>query len=287
MIIGINGYIGAGKDEVARMITFLSFQARAKQMHQVVDDSEYFKVSKHRTFEDLGNWQIKKFAYKLKQMVSLLTGIPVEDLEKQEVKERELGPEWDKIMIVDNFRGTYSEFRSFCEDFNIVPDLSSPVQIDSEIYHFRYHRKIQKMTVRQLLQKLGTDAIRDQVHLNAWVNALMSDYKLLDYQYIEDGKVSRNGFSDYPNWIISDCRFPNEAQAIKDRGGLVWRINRPLDITSDRAMASAISLQAQRHPSETSLDSWQFDYIIQNSGTLEDLYQQVLEALKHFKLIES
>ena len=30
----------------------------------------------------------------------------------------------------------------------------------------------------------------------------------------------------YPNWIITDVRFPNEADAIKGRGGIIIRVNR-------------------------------------------------------------
>ena len=33
------------------------------------------------------------------------------------------------------------------------------------------------ITIRQFLQRLGTEAIRDNLHSNAWVNALLADYK--------------------------------------------------------------------------------------------------------------
>lgn len=97
------------------------------------------------------------------------------------------------------------------------------------------------MTVRELLQRLGTEAIRNNLHENAWVNALFADY------------------NQYCNWVVTDVRFPNEAQQIKDNGGVIVRINRtgygPIN----------------NHPSETALDDWDFDYYIENNGTLEDL----------------
>lgn len=78
----------------------------------------------------------------------------------------------------------------------------------------------------------------------------------------------------YPNWIITDLRFPNEANAIKDRGGITVRINRAEAYTS----GSVKNL----HSSETALDRYDFDYVIINSGTIEELQQKVLEipALK-------
>lgn len=63
--------------------------------------------------------------------------------------------------------------------------------------------------------------------------------------------------------IITDLRFPNEAQAIKDLGGLLVRIDRPGQV-------------AGTDPAEVSLDSWtDWDKIINNSGTLNDLNQMV------------
>ena len=105
------------------------------------------------------------------------------------------------------------------------------------------------MTVREFLQRVGTEGIRNGVHEDAWVNALFSDY------YNQD------------QWIITDCRFPNEANAIKDRGGKIVRIVRP--------GVSAVNA----HPSETALDEWDFDHVIHNDGTLEELKTKALEIL--------
>jgi len=65
------------------------------------------------------------------------------------------------------------------------------------------------MPVREFLQRLGTDAIRKNVNPNAWINSLFSKY------------------DKYCYWIVSDVRFIDEAEAIKDRGGIVIRVNRP------------------------------------------------------------
>jgi hypothetical protein len=72
------------------------------------------------------------------------------------------------------------------------------------------------MTVREFLQNIGTDAIREAVHEDAWVISLMSQYK------IEEPNEA------LPNWVIADVRFPNEAEAIRKEGGILIRINRKI-----------------------------------------------------------
>ena len=104
------------------------------------------------------------------------------------------------------------------------------------------------MTVREFLQKLGTDCIRKQLHPNAWVKALFAD------------------FTEESLWVITDVRFPNEAQAIIDRGGILIRVVRDGIPTSD-------------HESETALDNWEFEHVITNNGSLEDLEIKVMQIL--------
>lgn len=103
------------------------------------------------------------------------------------------------------------------------------------------------MTVREFLQRLGTDAVRDTLHPDAWVVALFADFDPSD------------------RWVVTDVRFPNEAQAIKDRGGVVVRIKRGSPVNA--------------HPSETALDDWPFDHVIDNTGTLDDLKNKLTEWL--------
>ena len=165
----------------------------------------------------LNKWHIKKWAGKLKTIASILTGIPVENFEDQEFKKTLLGPEWGTVKDIP---------------LNGVP-VFADIQFNSLI------------TVRDFLQKLGTDAIRDNLHENTWVNATLADY------------------TTESNWIITDTRFPNEAEAIKKAGGIVVRINRP-------------GVQPiNPHPSETSLDDWNFDAVINNDGDVSDIVHKV------------
>jgi hypothetical protein len=148
------------------------------------------------------------------------------------------------------------------------------------------------MTYREFLQKLGTEAMRDGLHTNVWVNALFADYKEDEgYTYPVEllGKTNKNPdvilpgksketfkvkilgnpekFNNgYPNWVITDMRFPNELEAVVEKGGLTIRVTRD---NGTRA------IDIDPHPSETSLDNSTFDYEIVNDGTIKELAEKV------------
>lgn len=227
MIIAFTGRAGGGKDTVATIVQEL--------------------------YPEL-NWQIKGFADKLRQVASILTGIPAEDMKKQEVKEIVLGEEWwyyhlgytdHKVSYQEAQNGGYGEM-----DFD---DLVQP-------------------TVRSFLQKLGTDAVRYNIHEDGWVNALMADCKPIGAHPVPgetftlpDGEKINLEWT-YPNWLITDCRFPNELEAITSRGGICIRIVRP-----DNPYPKS------NHESETALDGVELLTII-NDGNLEQLKFRVKEV---------
>jgi hypothetical protein len=102
---------------------------------------------------------------------------------------------------------------------------------------------------RRLLQVMGTEVGREMFGDNFWVEQALRE-------------VQENDLA-----VFTDCRFPNEAQAIKDRGGEVWRINRPG------------YGPVNGHASEISLDDWAFDHIIDNDRDLDALRYKVSLAV--------
>lgn len=98
--------------------------------------------------------------------------------------------------------------------------------------------------IRRLLQRLGTEAGRQTLWDSIWIDAALT------------------GFDESSKIVVTDCRFPNEAQAIKDRGGKVVRIERA-------GVGPALSADGTAHASETSLDDWNFDYKIPNHKDLD------------------
>ena len=108
---------------------------------------------------------------------------------------------------------------------------------------------------RHILQYVGTDIVR-KVRPDFWVEFILDIVDL---------------FGD--NWdyvIIPDTRFPNEIDMLKSRykDTLHIRVVRP-DFESN------LTLEQKNHPSETALDNVEPDYVVRNSGSIDDLRQEV------------
>ena len=294
MIIGISGKAQSGKDTVGKIVQYLTstkFQSPLFQKDTHIKTECSWELFTEYNWNILNSdWQIKKFATKVKQILSLLTGIPVEDFEKEEVKSSYLGEEWDYVMIGDTLC-TVQDLYDYASGTTYIPKNSD----------------IQKMTIRQAMQLIGTDLFRDKFHPNTWVNALFAEYKLdygcnekcqNDIDALNKGdhcvhpKYCQN--AKYPNWIITDVRFPNEAQAILDKGGILIRVNRKLVVGGDDYGYTKVSVnQAEKdgiikpqHESEIALDSYdKFHYVIDNDGTIKELIEKVREILIKEKLV--
>lgn len=156
------------------------------------------------------------------------------------------------------------------------------VECDKETYDYQYIVNWQtayktQYTPRILMQHIGTNLFRDQLLNNIWVNALFANYK--------SECTPKDAFNkDLPNWIITDVRFPNEVEAIKKRRGIVIRVNRP---NINKLIDSGIDVsKLNQHESETALDNYtDWDYIIDNNGSIEDLIEKVKQMLIHFKIL--
>jgi hypothetical protein len=95
--------------------------------------------------------------------------------------------------------------------------------------------------------------------------------------------------------VISDCRFPNEIQAIKQSGGLVIRVrrgpdpdwyqfaqtvNRGPESNPEWSFAKTQLEKFNIHASETAWAGTQFDAVIDNNSTMDHLYQQVNDLVQ-------
>lgn len=243
MIIGIIGYSGAGKDTVANMIQLYSLQKKYGLQKSLFD--EIFKdyiINKSNAMQNKFDWQIKKYAYKLKQICALLVGCKPEDFESEEFKNSPLPDSFQNI--------SKHEF------------LNNPDWATSE-----------KRTYRWFLQTVGMKM--REVNENIWVDSLMVDYKENFTGNIIKAAINRKTEEkdwNLPNWIITDVRFENELKAIKDRKGTILRVDRPsLDLTQDK----------YKHESENKFQSFDYDYLLTNRSTFDNLYTQLRYALKH------
>lgn len=118
--------------------------------------------------------------------------------------------------------------------------------------------------IRSLLQRMGTDAVRDVVGEEAWVKAL--ERKVDQFPILQVEGLRR---PITPRIVITDVRFPNEAEYVIDEGGTIVRILRPdTDMSGDT------------HISETALDFFSADVTLVNDGTVEDLHREVDEMMR-------
>ena len=130
-----------------------------------------------------------------------------------------------------------------------------------------------EITPRFILQQWGTEVCRKAFHDDIWIASL-------------ENKL-RNSRDDV---VITDCRFPNEIKAIRAAGGRVIRVvrgpepdwydaavsvNRGPDGNSTWSLSKKKLEKLQIHASETSWVGTNFDAVLDNNGTLDDLYNQV------------
>ena len=299
MITAISGKKNSGKDEVGKIIQYLTHPLSKELTYEQFKNREVFHLT---------DWKVKKFADKLKDIVCLLIGCTRADLEDEDFKNKELGEDWWKYKILEGSVFRWANLDKYRETSN-------------------NQRFIVKLTPRKLLQLLGTECGRDIIHPDIWVNSLMGEYKPCEKHAFSQGRNPGRTFKSYqpkyPKWIITDLRFPNELEAVKKRDGLTIRVNRfkvgdivywddpEMGLSSgvykitqvDEEMAHILQMDSMseaqvplweislfkdpEHYSETALDSAEFDYTIDNSGTLEELVEKVREILLEAKVISS
>lgn len=130
-----------------------------------------------------------------------------------------------------------------------------------------------ELTPRWVLQHWGTEVCRQGFHDDIWIASL-------------ENKL-RNSQDDI---VISDCRFPNEIAAIRRASGLVVRVVRGpepnwyndalavnrgefgnMKWTTSKSRLAKLKI----HASETAWVGTEFDVILDNNGSLDDLYLQI------------
>lgn len=159
---------------------------------------------------------------------------------------------WDRMML----EGRTNQSREWREQ----PDQWWSQRLGTEI------------TPRLMLQLWGTEVCRKGFHDDIWIASL-------------ENKL-RNSKDDV---VISDCRFPNEIKSIKSAGGMVVRVIRgpepewyqdAVNVNEGRGnMSWLLSTDKLKklgiHASETSWVGTEFDAILNNNTSIDDLFSQV------------
>lgn len=129
------------------------------------------------------------------------------------------------------------------------------------------------LTPRWVLQQWGTDLARKHFHDDIWIASL-------------ENKINKAS----TNIVISDCRFPNEIQAIRDLGGYIIRVQRG-DLPEwykDAEMAikgSIVAINSLKdrniHYSEWAWVGSKYDVLITNDGTIDELHRKVADFVEN------
>tara|TARA_R110000824_G_scaffold70834_3_gene181634 strand:+ start:83 stop:682 length:600 start_codon:yes stop_codon:yes gene_type:complete len=173
----------------------------------------------------LGDKQVHvvHFADALKDACVLIFGIQREDMETETGKQKLTQVRWPQIMDRDGWS----------------PDSSGEF-----------------MTVREVLQFVGTDLFRNQLDPDIWVQS-----------------VYRKKYRDDDIVVVADARFPNECDFARNNGILIG-VERETGLKSDG------------HKSETALDDYAgYNHVIDNNGSFEDLRRVVSAILTGNSLV--
>lgn len=118
------------------------------------------------------------------------------------------------------------------------------------------------LTPRLVLQLWGTEVCRRGFHDDIWIASV-------------ENKLRQTK----DNIVISDCRFPNEIASIRRAGGRVIRIARGPD--PDWFSLAKVNIEEMKklypkvHASEYSWANTEFDMVIDNNSSIEDLYKEL------------
>ena len=356
-LISISGKKGHGKDLLSDIILALHYEPYVKDKFGEVNENNY-----HLFLENYGKvemdycFEVKKFASKLKQITAMLLGVDVNLLEDREYKYKELPEEWwmykvEQVLLKDHYTKEKLGKPEFFDTKVFYTEEEAQKYYDDHMAsykemgttHYTAAISIFKPTPRWFMQNIGTEALRNNIHQNVWVNALFSEFKPQCYKELDDYKCGlyytcpdyEDGechSKEYPHWIITDTRFPNEMKAIEKNNGIKlkiiryqsadqwakeysnwfniveprnkdaedfewgwykWKItdNQFIEWLEDCKVEykkpRGQFLESINHPSETSLDDYDnWDYVIKNDGSIQDLIDKVRKICKELKLIK-
>ena len=148
------------------------------------------------------------------------------------------------------------------EAWSLIIPLVLPVTGNSDLN--AYDKSVPE--IRDALQKLGTDIRRGQ-NPTYWSDTVADQIRLMDEDYV----------------IIADNRFINEAETVKNLGGVCLRLDIPEATLHQRRLdrdgvTMKYSVEQIQHPSEMELDDYEgFDRIVGERFDVEELLNGILE----------
>jgi len=156
--------------------------------------------------------------------------------------------------------------KAVCEMFGITMNYFNDPELKEKVIPFWGY------SPRQMAQLLGTEGGRELFDKNIWIKRAQREWDSLLESAITMTKIDRSLGTAIQGMVVTDVRFDNEADWIRDQGGTVWHIQRH------------DAYEVSNHVSESGVVVKIEDMHIRNNGTLEDLYMNVDLILAHMLL---
>ena len=121
------------------------------------------------------------------------------------------------------------------------------------------------VTPRWVLQYFGTEVMRQGMHDSIWIDSCMARY---------DGKPT----------VIADTRFENEIKIIREMGGTILLVKRGQDPAWFTDYVEGNIAPKNVHSSEYAWAKSEYDHLITNDGTLEELHSKIDDLIVSDKI---
>jgi dephospho-CoA kinase len=178
---------------------------------------------------------------------------------------------------VANFMRQELGFRELCLANPIKTIATDVFQFNEQEVYGTQHEKSTKnkywgISFREFATKFGTEMMR--VHFPKVFPELFKGdaqcQKLGIWGRIVDAQIEKCDVDQ--SIVVSDCRFPDEAELVqKKHKGIVIRI--------DRKNNPHIMEKESAHASESEKKKISPDFVVENDGSLEELYQKISDIL--------
>ena len=235
-LIAVSGVKGSGKDSVSSMLQYcLSVPKMFRQ---------YFF---YKNFRKWIKPKYKKLAFAdpLKKMLSDLLNVPLEKFYSRSFKE-------DYVINIPTLNVPQIAVNGDC--LNLDLNKLSDSKFNKMVKQLDPALVSCNLNLRQLLQYFGTEIMQKYFGKRVWINSTMQNR------------------SEYT--IISDLRFIEEYNAVKEKKGIVIYVNRP-------------NYEFGQHASEREmkelLENDKYDFIIDNNGSIENLFVQIKSIVKELE----
>lgn len=134
------------------------------------------------------------------------------------------------------------------EKLGWIEDYCRESHPDKELSHQKYYTDMKIHSIRELMQIVGTDIIRENFYYDFWIDKMRGSIQMLE------------------SVIVPDCRFDNERELIKQLGGT--------NILIDRFYKTD-----DKHVSEYKPNFKDF-VVIKNTSTKEQYFKNIQEFIK-------